>query len=376
MKITALEIEQRQFEKSFRGYDPDEVNRYLANIAAEWDRMLSESKMLKMQLEIAEKEASKLREVETTLIKTLRTAEEAKTKITENAKFEADKKIEEANTNAQQIITDAQHTANQIIADAEQKSKNIHATAKSEYDEIEQKFSDLEHNKTRLLCDLKRIAEEAAKLAGTELHISNPVESLPKVALEIEKPVVEVAKVAEIEVQENTTETITEEAEEPVGISFESVANKISNEEPAPSPEQDLEIIEGIGPKIKEILYKARIRTFRDLATTPVYRLKDLLEEAGPHFSAHDPSTWTEQAILADGGNWQKLQELKDYLIAGRAPKVQEPAKAVDGTNTEEMLDKVNKVKAAIRKSMLDNKDTEPKSEPVKQGSFFDNLNI
>ncbi len=75
MRITSLEIKQHEFERSFRGYNVDEVNQFLGEIAQEWDKMFNEVKMLKMQLDIAEKEASKLRDVEMTLINTLRTAE-------------------------------------------------------------------------------------------------------------------------------------------------------------------------------------------------------------------------------------------------------------------------------------------------------------
>ncbi len=46
MKITALEIKQHEFEKSFRGYDIDEVNNFLSNLAQEWERLLNEAKML------------------------------------------------------------------------------------------------------------------------------------------------------------------------------------------------------------------------------------------------------------------------------------------------------------------------------------------
>jgi cell division initiation protein len=130
MKITSLEIKQHEFEKSFRGYDIEEVNHFLSNIAQEWERMLSESKMLKMQLDISEKEASKLREVEMTLIRTLRTAEDTSTRLTENAATEAQKKVAEAEQKAGQIISEAENTASQLIADAEQKVKDVNTRSK------------------------------------------------------------------------------------------------------------------------------------------------------------------------------------------------------------------------------------------------------
>jgi DivIVA domain-containing protein len=384
MKITALEIEQRQFEKSFRGYDIDEVNRFLANIAAEWDRMSNESKMLKMQLEISEKEASKLREVEHTLIKTLKTAEEASSKIAESAKNEASKKVEDADYRSKQILSDAQNTASQIIIDAEQKSKSIQSAARAEFQESEDRFAALEQGRDSLVAQLSQIAETAAKLANMPApeikkasveHV--PVKEIKLETQKIAEPV-NIPEVFEEPAQEITPIAEPEIEEENVGISFASEANKINLE---PTPEKDnLEIIEGIGPKIKQVLYDARISSFRDLATTPVYRIKDILDAAGPHFAAHDPSTWVEQALLAESGEWEKLDRLKEILIGGRAPKKEAAPEIVasrltDGGNTEEMLDKVNKVKAAIRKSMIE-KNENSQAAMSNQGSFFDNINL
>ena len=35
----------------------------------------------------------------------------------------------------------------------------------------------------------------------------------------------------------------------------------------------------------------------------------------------HDPQTWGIQADIADKGDWVKLKEYQDYLIAGRNPE-------------------------------------------------------
>ncbi len=80
----------------------------------------------------------------------------------------------------------------------------------------------------------------------------------------------------------------------------------------------DLEKIEGIGPKIREILARAGIVTFTQLAEAPVERLKEVLRAAGPRFAMHDPSTWGEQARLAAAGDWDAFEKLTDELIAGK----------------------------------------------------------
>jgi predicted flap endonuclease-1-like 5' DNA nuclease len=80
----------------------------------------------------------------------------------------------------------------------------------------------------------------------------------------------------------------------------------------------DLTRIEGIGPKIQELLYAARIFTFGALSDTSVDRLKEILGGGGERFQMHEPKTWPEQAQLAAEGQWEKLDELQDLLRGGR----------------------------------------------------------
>jgi large subunit ribosomal protein L21 len=86
----------------------------------------------------------------------------------------------------------------------------------------------------------------------------------------------------------------------------------------APAAGDDLVRIEGIGPKINELMVGAGITTFAQLAATPVERLREILAAAGPHFATHDPATWPEQAALAAKGDWAAFKALTDELVAGK----------------------------------------------------------
>ena len=87
-----------------------------------------------------------------------------------------------------------------------------------------------------------------------------------------------------------------------------------------PIAPDDLRKIEGIGPKIAEILNEHGILTFEQLAETKVARLKEILEEAGPRFRMAVPETWSEQAALAAVGDWEGLTLFQDELVGGRRP--------------------------------------------------------
>jgi predicted flap endonuclease-1-like 5' DNA nuclease len=86
----------------------------------------------------------------------------------------------------------------------------------------------------------------------------------------------------------------------------------------APVQSDDLVLIEGIGPKIAELLNNAGITTFAQLANTKPAAIKTILEAAGKRYQMHDPATWPKQAALARDGKTTELQKLQDQLKGGR----------------------------------------------------------
>jgi large subunit ribosomal protein L27 len=80
----------------------------------------------------------------------------------------------------------------------------------------------------------------------------------------------------------------------------------------------DLKKIEGIGPKIAELLVADGIVTYADLAASTVEKIQGILEAAGPRYAAHNPGTWPKQADLAAKGEWDALKVLQDELVGGK----------------------------------------------------------
>lgn len=77
----------------------------------------------------------------------------------------------------------------------------------------------------------------------------------------------------------------------------------------------DLTIVEGIGPKIAQLLHEKGIFTFGELAETSPEFLSELLRT---HHIPGSPVTWPEQARLAALGDWDGLKTLQQNLTAGR----------------------------------------------------------
>lgn len=80
----------------------------------------------------------------------------------------------------------------------------------------------------------------------------------------------------------------------------------------------NLQIIEGIGPKIEELLKNAGVSSWAILADTQVHTLKSVLDSAGPSYRMHNPTSWPEQARLASGGHWDELVKYQKFLDTGR----------------------------------------------------------
>lgn len=82
--------------------------------------------------------------------------------------------------------------------------------------------------------------------------------------------------------------------------------------------ENDLKIVEGIGPKIEELFHKAGIKTWKALSETSVEKCQQILDEAGDQYKVHSPETWPSQAETAYHGLWKVLKWWQDDMIGGR----------------------------------------------------------
>ncbi|MFC5411137.1 DivIVA domain-containing protein [Larkinella bovis] len=162
MKITPIEIRQHTFEKKgFGGYRPDEVDAFLASLSQEWERVTSESKMLKMQLELAEKELSKFKDIEMTLFKTLKTADDTSTQITDQANKAAEKYLNESKQKADEILADARKRSTLMVQDAENQARYIKENILNDLKAMEHDFKAMEKYKEGLIKQIRTLANSA-----------------------------------------------------------------------------------------------------------------------------------------------------------------------------------------------------------------------
>lgn len=109
-----------------------------------------------------------------------------------------------------------------------------------------------------------------------------------------------------------------EKAVEVAAAPEEVIAESKPKTKKAAKEGDDLKIIEGIGPKIEEILHAKGITTFAQVVETPADAIREILAEAGPKFAIHDPSTWGEQAELLRDGKMEEFEKLAEELKGGK----------------------------------------------------------
>lgn len=80
----------------------------------------------------------------------------------------------------------------------------------------------------------------------------------------------------------------------------------------------DLKVVEGIGPKIEQLLKDAGIKTWRELSVTSVERLQEILTAAGDRYKLAVPRTWPQQAQMAADGEWESLRRYQNELKGGK----------------------------------------------------------
>jgi cell division initiation protein len=179
MKITPLEIRQKTFEKAFRGVDKEEVNAFLTTLSQQWEKMQDENRELRLRLESATKEVQKMKEVESTLYRTLKTAEDTGNNMMEQASKEAALQIRESQLQSDQLLNDARLKARSIIEDAYSQSEKAIGEMHNEVKILEQEHQRLESYLDNLLRDLKNLATDA--LDKVEKNAAKPRPSLSSI---------------------------------------------------------------------------------------------------------------------------------------------------------------------------------------------------
>jgi cell division initiation protein len=107
MKITPLDIQQMVFRSKFRGYDKEEVNRFLEELAQTVEALNRDNAILREKIVFLEQQLTELKRTEATLSNTLVSAQALAEDVKRTAQREAELVMREAELKAGELIRQA-----------------------------------------------------------------------------------------------------------------------------------------------------------------------------------------------------------------------------------------------------------------------------
>ena len=82
--------------------------------------------------------------------------------------------------------------------------------------------------------------------------------------------------------------------------------------------QDDLKVIEGIGPKIESLFHNYDIKTWDALAHITVAKCQEVLGSGGDRYRVHDPSSWPMQAMMCYENKWKELYRWQEEHKHGK----------------------------------------------------------
>ncbi|KAF4530240.1 hypothetical protein B566_EDAN018400 [Ephemera danica] len=117
--------------------------------------------------------------------------------------------------------------------------------------------------------------------------------------------------------RQNFTELFVGQILDGAGGSAQAAMAALISRGPQRGGKDNIEVVEGIGPKIAMVLADNGITTFAQLAEAQPAALEAMLKASGGRFSLANTASWPEQAALLRDGKMDEFKRLTDELVGG-----------------------------------------------------------
>ena len=107
MKLTPMDINNKEFKRGIRGYNPDEVDEFLDEVVENYEELYKENSRLKETVTRLKDKVDHYERLEATIQNTLLLAQNAAEQEKESSQKEADLIVNNANETAQKILDKA-----------------------------------------------------------------------------------------------------------------------------------------------------------------------------------------------------------------------------------------------------------------------------
>ena len=119
IKLTPIEIERHEFKTVWRGYDPDEVKSFLAQVAHQLTTMIREQEKSEEALELKAQRLAQVEDYEIRLRDALIAASSLAEQSREEARREAELLIKEAELQADRIVKEGRESLHQLLSETQ-----------------------------------------------------------------------------------------------------------------------------------------------------------------------------------------------------------------------------------------------------------------
>ena len=118
--LTPIDIHNKEFKRSFRGYNEDEIDDFLDRVGNDYEKLYRENRQFQENIDRLEKELARFQRLETTLHETLVVAQKTAEEVKLNAQREKENIITAAQLEAEKMVTAAASQVKEITAQYQQ----------------------------------------------------------------------------------------------------------------------------------------------------------------------------------------------------------------------------------------------------------------
>lgn len=252
MAVTPSDIQNQKFDTHFRGYDVDQVQDFLDQVAADYNDLLLKNQQLKQSLKESQERVSYFTDLKDALNQSIIVAQDAGERVKANAHQEAELTKTEAQKKADTLVSDATNRSNQILTDATERSRQLTVEA-----EDLRKSTRVFHQKLQVLLEsqlamvntpewnelLNKTVEDPADSRFTDYHDNQA--SVQSTEPTTDQPVVEEETMTEETGTEQpvadvaTNDTQSSEQDQPVFQHRSRDDQSVESAEPAVAKDED-----------------------------------------------------------------------------------------------------------------------------------------
>ena len=243
MPLTVKDILEKTFKRSFKGYDEDEVDRFLDQVIDDFKQMQSDKEALKSALDAANDRLNRISETEATIMNTLVSAQKSSERMLAEAARKAELIIDSAQTTATRRAEQAQAE----LAQAEKRLEEIKAQTEKQLDEIKAHAAQFAENFANMINSQAASFDRAYRnyFGESEAHGGIAAEAARRIGSDVEDGLKEIG-VTDDEPEQAVTE-------EPAGQPPEEAADEqpeaLTDEQPEALADKQPEVLTDSQPE-------------------------------------------------------------------------------------------------------------------------------